>query len=370
LRMAEEISRRYRVILETHVPFIEDFSLSLLKQGYDKQEIVKSGFNKATWLWNIYRLVRIASPLTAVISEFRGQAINKLLSHVNAELQIKLKQALLQEVVSVAIDLYSGRFKVDDEGLGSSQSSQEDNNRRAAPLDPLRVCLVGQVSSGKSSVVNALTKRMVAEVNTLPSTDKVIVHECSFEGMDTLNLVDLPGFDGDKSTDKKLQKEVVNCDLVIWILKANQPARELDTGFKTLLDGYYEKEENRSRKRPIVVGVLNQVDRLSPVTEWHPPYELLAPQSEKGRTIKEAVDYNRELFDFETLLPLSVSEEKAFFNLGVLESLLDKHYNDGIQAQLNRRRNEAADNFELTDQAKRIYQSGKSLFNIMKKSSG
>ena len=367
LMMVEEISRRYRVILETHVPFIENFSLSLLKQGYDNKEKVKSSLKSATWFWNVYRLVRMVSPVSAIVSELRCQAINKLMTHVNSEVQFKLKQALLQEVVSVAIDLYSGRFKVDDEGLDSSHSNQEDNKRRAAPLDPLRVCLVGQVSSGKSSVINALTDGMNAEVNKLPSTEKVTVHQCSLEGIDTLDLVDLPGFDGDKSTERKLLKEVVNCDLVIWVLKANQPARTLDSEFKALLDSYYAKEENRSIKRPVAIGVLNQVDRLHPITEWLPPYELQSPKSKKAQAIKDAVDFNRRLLDFETLLPISVSEDKTFFNLKELEVLLDKHYYDGVQTQLNRRRNEAVDAVELTDQAKRVYQSGKSLFKIMKK---
>lgn len=367
LRMVEEVSRRYRFILATHVPFIEKFSLSLLKQGYDSQKKVKKGIKSASWAWKVYRLVRIASPLSAAISELRGQAINKLMIHVSSEVQTKLKQAFLQEVVSVSIDIYTGRFKVDDEALDSSRSSQLDKKRRVSPLDPLRVCLVGQVSSGKSSVINALTKNMAAEVNTIPKTYNIMVHEFSIEEMKILNLVDLPGLDGNKSTEKKLLEEVINCDLVIWVLKANQPARKLDLDFKALMDYHYKKKENQSRKRPKVIGVLNQVDRLSPLDEWNPPYELLSPRTKKEQVIKDALDHNRDIFDFSILLPLSVSEDKVNFNLEKLEQVLDECYGEGVQAQLNRRRMEAGGKFELKAQAKRVYQSGKSLFKIMKK---
>ncbi len=365
LIMTEEISRRYRIILEAHVPFVENFSLSLLRQGYESKEKIKSGLKSATWIWNIYRIVRMTSPVVAILSEIRGQFISKILTHVSSEIQFKLKQALLQEVVSVSIDLYSGRFKVDDTDMSSSLSSQADTKRIATPLDPLRICLIGQVSSGKSSLVNALTKGMVAEINVLPSTDKVTVYKCSIEGMDALSLVDLPGLDGQKSTEKKLLQEVVNCDLVIWVLRANQPARSLDSEFKVLLDSYYAETENRSLKRPVIIGVLNQVDRLNPITEWEPPYQLEVPKSEKAKTIKAAVNYNQELLGFSTLLPISVSEDRPFFNLKELELLLDRYYYEGAQAQLNRRRNEAT-NFELSDQAKRIYQTGQSLFKIIK----
>ena len=366
LIMTEEVSRRYRLILETHVPFIENFSLSLLRQGYENKEKFKSGFKSATWIWNTWRVIRLTSPVAAIITEIRGQFLGKLFSHVNSEIQLKLKQALLQEVVSVSISLYSGRFKVDDRNLESSLSHQADKERIALPLDPLRICLIGQVSSGKSSIINALTKRMLAEINILPSTEEVTIYRCAIEGLDAISLVDLPGFDGQKSTEKNLLKEVTNCDLILWVLKANQPAKSLDTEFKKLLDDYYARAENQSLKRPTIIGILSQVDRLNPTAEWDPPYDLETPKSEKAITIKDAVDYNKEILDISTLVPMAVSDDRAFFNLEELEHLLDKNFNDGIQVQLNRRRIESTDSLELSNHAKRIFQTGRSLFKICK----
>ena len=74
--------------------------------------------------------------------------------------------------------------------------------------------------------------------------------------------------------------------------------------------------------------------------------------------------YNQELLALDSLVPLSISDDKATFNLLSLKSLIDQHYENGAQAQLNRRRIESGDKFELTDQAKRVYQAGKSLFKI------
>ena len=360
LVMTEEISRRYRYFLKTHVPFVEKVRFSTLKLLYEhkgKAETVKS------W-WDVYRTYRLFSPIGA-LSEARGQIFGKIFGNFNDELQVKLKRALLQEVLNVAIDLYSGRFRVGDDELEQSQSAIQDSKCMARALDPLRVCLLGQVSSGKSSLVNALTNNMVAEVSRLPATNDIQVYQCSLDGVDTIHLVDLPGLDADASREQQLLEQVTNSDLIIWMLKANQPARSLDTQFQGKLDAYYAKSENRSRKRPAIIGVLNQVDLLKPVAEWDPPYDLNNSAANKAKTINEALEYNQELLVLDSLMPLSISDDKVPFNLSSLKSLIDEHYENGVQAQLNRRRIESGDKSELTEQARRVYQAGKSLFKIV-----
>ncbi|MFO7576492.1 MAG: hypothetical protein R6W66_02065, partial [Pelovirga sp.] len=112
--------------------------------------------------------------------------------------------------------------------------------------------------------------------------------------------------------------------------------------------------------------VLSQVDRLDPLSEWQPPYDLDNPQNQKARNISAALEYNHKLLTLPILIPLAVSPDKAAFNLEALEALLDKNYQAGIQAQLQRRRVEAAGRFALTGQVGRVYHSGKSLFKMIK----
>ncbi len=363
LMMVEEISRRYRLLLKSHVPFIENTRLSLLVQGYDNKEKLKAHFRSAKWVWNSYRMLRLVNPLTAVLAELRSQVIGKMMTQVSTEFQLKLKQALLQEAVSVAIDLYSGRFRAAE----LQQVTQpQDRGNMAQPLDPLRICFVGQTGSGKSSIVNALVDTMVAEVNPLPSTSATTVHQCRIEGMDMVHLVDLPGLDGDSKTTKNLLKEVTSSDLIIWVLKANQPARSLDCDFKQQLDAFYLETDQRSRKRPDIIGVLNQVDRLPPVQQWHPPVDLEHPDTPKEKAIKAALEHNRDLLGFNELIPLAVAENKQACNLGELKMLLDRHYQQGLQTQLNRRRIEAGGVGSISAQAGRLYQSGRSLFAIIR----
>lgn len=352
LKVCEEVSRRYRLILQQHAPMVEKLSCSTIKYFYDKQDQVNNTIVLGKVFYDAYRSYRIFTP-TGLTSEIRGKILSAIFKPVGNNLILNLKKALLQEVLSVAIDLYSGRFRIDEQDLQSTQAAIEDHNRMAQPLDPLRVCLLGQVSSGKSSVINALKKEVAAEIDNLPSTDQATVYQCSVDGVDLLHLVDLPGLDGNSKIEEVLLKHITQANVVLWVLKANQPARALDSAFKARLDDWYAKPENRSKKKPVIIGVLNQVDRLKPFAEWNPPYSLDDNQSAKVTNINEALSYNQELLGLNNILPLSVSEQRQHFNLCVLENTLFDHLQEGLQVQLNQRRNEAGKDINLQQQLER-----------------
>lgn len=362
LRMTEEVSRRYRLLLMQHVPLVEKLNLSMMRMVYDhrdKQETLQR-------FWNVYRILRAFTP-AGLIAEARGQLLDHVFTGLKDEVQAKLKQALLQEVASVVIDLYSGRFKVSDEELSASETLKADQARLAKPLEPLRVCLIGQVSAGKSSIINALIGSMVAEVNQLPSTRTATIYQAKLENeVEALHLVDLPGLDGKAENDAYLLEQMMQSDVVLWVLKANQPARALDTNFKAQWQTWLDDPKQRARRQPILLGVLNQVDRLAPQQEWQPPYDLDNPSTTKAHNIRAALDYNQKLLNFASIIPLSVSADKPSYNLAALEQLLDQYYEQGLQVQLNRRRIEANDSFSVQEQFKRAYRLGKSLFKSIK----
>ncbi len=365
LKMVEEVSRRYRKTLKDNVPFIERVNISTFKMVYDHRQ--KAGTAKK--FYDIYRAFRMVSP-AGMLSELRGRLMAQFWGGVSTELQYKMKQAFLKDVLAVSIDLYSGRFKVDDEDAGSSMSWVEDQGSSALPAEPLRICLIGQVSAGKSALVNALKKEMAAEVSRLPSTGSVTVHKCRVEDIDVVHLVDLPGLDGSEVTSEKLLQEAVNSDIVLWVIKASQPSRRLDTDFKARLDEFYASAKNRSRKRPALIGVLTHVDRLKPLSEWQPPYDIERPVSKKAESIRGALDYNKEVMKIKTMIPVSTGESSPHFNLSALQEVLLEEYSSGIQTQLNRRRMEAGEKIRFSNQAKRAIQAGRSLFSALTKNQG
>lgn len=379
LALIEEISRRYRVEIKLNLPFVENVKLSYVKYGYDKRQTLKTGLSAYRVMSDAHRVYRLLNPVSAVSGEIRRAIFGDLFNKVNSASQIKLKKYLLQEVASVGIDLYSGRFVISDSELVPSETAKADEQRKAPALEPLRLCLVGQVSSGKSSLVNALTQSVDAEVNRLPSTDQVVTYQCrkgsaelnqanteEEDGTDVLRLIDLPGLDGQQKTTDLILSEVVDADVVLWLLKANQPSRALDVEFKARLDEYFQQAANRSRRRPIIIGVLNQVDLLKPAREWQPPYDYEHPKSPKESLIAEAVAYNEEQLNLKTLIPVCVAEQKAHFNTGLLMSLINEHYAEGLQIQLNRRRLSGENRASVKNQLHRAGRLSQSLFKVMK----
>ena len=342
LKLFEEVSRRYKLVVREHIPGIEYLKVSYIKAGYaayDKygelgQKIVKA----AIWgnhLKNLY-----LNPLKVVSDLGREQATSSMTRGVVDDMQYAAKQALLDEVAAVAIDLYSGRFSIEDEALKASDVSELDEQRFAPELEPVRIVLVGQTSSGKSSLINALKQELVAEVDVLPSTDTSTVYNAFVDDND-VRVVDLQGLDGNAKTEALMLKEMTQADVVLWVLKANQSARELDKQLKGKFDAFYDDPKNISRKKPIVVSVVNQVDRLKPVDEWQPPYDLENPASAKAKIIAQALEYNHILLQSDIVLPLAIAPEKTIFGLEALKQMLIEGIADANNVQRNRQRLEA-----------------------------
>ncbi|EDK26602.1 hypothetical protein VSWAT3_23704 [Vibrionales bacterium SWAT-3] len=342
LKLFEEVSRRYKVVVKEHIPGIEYLKVSYIKAGYEAYdkygELGQKIFKAAIWgnhLKNLY-----LNPLKVISDLGREQATASMTKGVVDDMQYAAKQALLDEVAAVAIDLYSGRFSIEDEALKASDVSEVDEKRFAPELEPVRIVLVGQTSSGKSSIINALKEEMVAEVDVLPSTDTSTVYSAFVDDND-VRVVDLQGLDGNAKTEAMMLKEMTQADVVLWVLKANQSARELDKQLKDKFDAFYEDPKNISRKQPIVITVVNQVDRLKPVEEWQPPYDLDNPTSAKAKIIAQAIEYNQTLLKPDIALPLAIAPEKIQFGLEALKQTLIEHIADANNVQRNRQRLEA-----------------------------
>ncbi|WP_261904217.1 GTPase family protein [Vibrio fortis] len=342
LKLFEEVSRRYKLVVKEHIPGIEYLKVSYIKAGYEAYdkygELGQKIFKAAIWgnhLKNLY-----LNPFKVISDLGREQATASMTKGVVDDMQYAAKQALLDEVAAVAIDLYSGRFSIEDEALKASDVSELDEKHFAPELEPVRIVLVGQTSSGKSSVINALKEEMVAEVDVLPSTDSSTVYSAFVDDND-VRVVDLQGLDGTSKTEEEMLKEMTQADVVLWVLKANQSARELDKQLKDKFDAFYDDPKNISRKQPVVITIVNQVDRLKPAEEWQPPYDFSNPTSVKAKIIAQALEYNRILLKSDVVLPLAIAPEKVQFGLEALKQTLIERIADANNVQRNRQRLEA-----------------------------
>lgn len=354
LRLIEEVSRRYREVLVQQVPFIEQAKVSYLKTGIDNKNSISSGYKAYKLTYNIYRAFRTINPLAALVGEARNLVLNQLGKKLLSETDLVLKQTFLEEVCATAIDLYSGRFQ--------DTLKDPDDLAIEPAASPIRVCFIGQVSAGKSTLVNALCDNVNAEVNRLPSTEQSALYHCQLTDEFALELCDLPGLDGSEKRQQMLLQQVQNCDLVIWLLKANQSSRQLDADFQAAMTQVYQQAENRSKKPPVQIAVLNQIDLLLPPAQRQGPWPVIPD------VVNQAIAYNEQLLAL-NVIPTSLREDAPPFNLNSVMASIELQYEQALHTQLNRQRTGSHTRSKaLNEQWQRATVLSKTLFNRVRQS--
>ncbi|CAA6826313.1 MAG: FIG01201846: hypothetical protein, partial [uncultured Thiotrichaceae bacterium] len=275
LKLFEEVSHRYKLVLKENIPGIEYIKVSHMKAGYeayDKYGVLGQQVVTAA-IWANHAKNLYFDPLKVAFDVARQQASSSMTKGFVDDMQLKAKETLLDEVAAVAIDLYSGRFSLEDEDLRVASTPVPDEEHFASVLEPIRIVVVGQTGAGKSSIINVLKDELAAEVDVLPSTQASTLYSAIINEIE-VRIVDLRGLDGKPDTEKVMLNEMTQADLVLWVLKANQSARDLDKQLNDKFGVFYADPKNVSSKKPLVIAVVNQVDKLKPITEWQPPYDL------------------------------------------------------------------------------------------------
>jgi len=336
-------SNRYRQLVVEHVPFVDKISIATGNKLLDQKENIGTGYK---WFNRLRRTTRLLNPAAAMVGELRDVISNKLFSQFSEAVQSDLKRLLLQEAAQVGIDLYSGKLTVSEEELAgyTSQATREDKYRQADAAEPIRILLLGQTSVGKSSLVNALTNELQAEVDILPVTNRQTVHELHMDGEFFASLIDTPGIDGTNENTEQLLDAALDADLIIWLAKATQPARAPDQQLYIAIQAHFANQHKKLQ--PPIIMALTHIDQLSPKSQWNPPYDL---QSNDAKALSIAAALQSALsgigFPETTLaVPIYVADTHAQYNVDVLASQIMMLSDISSNVQLNRRRLELGDN--------------------------
>ncbi len=196
-----------------------------------------------------------------------------------------------------AIKLYSNQLVLDDAlpadaPLRQSRRDAGEDAKRSGMLDkePLRILVVGQKKSGKSSLVNALFGQYRAATDVVPRTELVEPYVLRREGREQAVILDTAGYDIAEPGEmlRPWIEQLHGCDMVVCVCSAASAAREADRRFLVALRAEFQK--NPDRHLPVVIVALTHVDRLRPLQEWNPPYRLDPPEGPKAEQIAGAVE--------------------------------------------------------------------------------
>jgi predicted GTPase len=106
--------------------------------------------------------------------------------------------------------------------------------------------------------------------------------------------------------------------MVLWVASATRAAREIDRLALAAIRDHFAAAPNR--RRPPMLLVLTQIDRLRPFNEWDPPYDLTQASRAKAQSILGAMEAaGSELgFGAAEIVPVRVDGTAAPYNVDAL----------------------------------------------------
>ncbi len=335
LTLVEQVSLRLKPMVVQNIPFGDRLTVGQAIRIYQW----RSAIDIAQRGYDIWRIIRMLNPATAATQELRERLSNKMYRWGREELAKRLARGYVKEVGRAAIDLYGGRLRVSAEELDTHITEASARDRRAVAevqAEPLRLLVCGQVTAGKSSLINALAGEVRAASDVLPLTNKFTAYELKRQGVPQAFIVDSPGLTSLDEPLDKLIEEAAQADLVLWVANAVRPDRELDSRALEEIRHYFAEHPNR--RRPPMFLVLSHVDRLRPMQEWKPPYNLADDGNAKSVSIRRAMEAAGADLDFQEdlIVPACLDPDIGVYNADAIWAEIIEQIPDAQRAQLVR----------------------------------
>ena len=331
LALIEQVSRRLRLFVDENVPLGDRLTIAQALQLYRWRGVIDT----AQSAYDIWRVVRLLNPLTAVTHEIRERLSHQLYDWSRDHVAKRLVEAYIEEVGRAAIDLYGGRLR----GIGTDPERLHEN---VAPVDasaadrPLRIFVGGQVNAGKSRLVNALAEEAGAAVDLVPTTSAFTAFTIGRDELPGAVVIDSPGLRPDDKQRRETIDIAADCDLVVWVVAAHRADRDVDRA--ALADLRRHFTEQPDRRPPPILLVLTHIDQLRPWGEWQPPYDVANPTSPKARTIRDAMMAAATdlAFPLDDVVPACLDPTVGLYNVDVIWSRIVTLAPDARQTQLVR----------------------------------
>ena len=258
----------------------------------------------------LYKLASVVmNPPVGAVRVVESLVLGNNTKYLTDQFQIELQRGMLEYVAAISINLYSGRYKIDAQPVTWAKTSE-----------PIRILVIGQTGAGKSSLAAALASAAMTENdgsrNGAQHPERIVLNgiQCT--------LIERPGIDGNlsgrswfpgigrralenfgrKSAVPPAEQTFLNCDMVIWVARADQPARKVDVDHLKMFRRTYGGR--KWRLVPPLLVAITHIDRPPLISQW-PKSGTLSPAQELS--IGEAMNAAARAFDGCDALPVKLS---------------------------------------------------------------
>ena len=227
--------------------------------------------------------------------------LGTLLDKLQGSLLLWFHTAFVQQLGRYLIEMNSGRLRVGvkryreimkqhGDPTEDAPTPHEEPSPAASGVQSISIAVLGPVKAGKSSLVNALVGQPAAIVDALPVPHVGIRYQVKFADGQPLTLLDTSGYGQDGANEEEFAaatEAARDADLVLFVTTATNPGRSKDVDLLDRLAAWFA--ERPQLRRPPIVAAVNQIDLLSPKSEWSPPYEWQTGTRPKELNIRECV---------------------------------------------------------------------------------
>jgi hypothetical protein len=171
----------------------------------------------------------------------------------------------------------------------------------------------------------------------LPDTTQALKpFALSREGLTQALIFDSPGCDSSLFDHKQMLAAAENADLILWVSPANRPDRQTE---RDCLDIVRASQAARTDRRPPPLLIAASfIDRLRPVNEWQPPYDLTDPMNIKAANISAAMRVIAAdlAVPVEQVIPVCLQEGKVYNVNDTLWAAILSHQDEALRVRLMR----------------------------------
>lgn len=341
LLIIERASRDLRQDVAEKIPFSNRLTIGDLFR-------IQRWKAKAEQAFNIYRAGRmIVNPVNALLSEAWRHLRERSFDQARNELHRWFLRAYICKVGYYAIDLYSGRLSLLEEEPMTSptplskadikQAGEQVEETAKITAEPLRILVLGRANAGKSSLINALFGKLTVAIDTLPDTTQTLKpFALSREGLTQALIFDSPGCDSLLFDNKQMLTAAGNADLILWVSPANRPDRQIERNCLDVLRA--SQAAQMDRHSPPLLVIVSFIDRLRPVNEWRPPYDLTDRLNIKAANINAAVRVLATdlAVPVEQVIPVCLLDGKVYNVDDTLWAAILSHQDEALRVRLMR----------------------------------